>query len=75
MALNGESGEKIYKLFDSTFELEHKIQAVQLNYLMYNYKFKDIHELIENRDVLIYNYYDSSWRNKHFNRYNKYPYC
>ena len=74
-ALNGESGEKIYKMFDSAFELEHKIQAIELNYLTRGYKFKSIHELIENRDVLIYNHYDSSWRNKRANRFNRYSYC
>jgi len=74
-ALNGANSEKIYKMFDSAFKLEHKIQAIELNYLTYGYKFKDIHELIKNRDVLIYNHYDSSWRNKRANRFNRYSYC
>jgi len=32
-ALNGASGEKIYKMFDSAFELEHKIQANRIKLL------------------------------------------
>lgn len=73
-AINGESNEKIYNLFDNAFELEHKIQVIELLYQRYGFVFKDIHELIENRNVLIFNYYDSSWRNKRKKRFNRYCY-
>lgn len=71
-ALNGENPEEIFKMFDSAFELKHKIEIVMAVYKKYGFDFKDIKELLENRDVLIYNYYDSSWRNKKKNRFNRY---
>ena len=67
-AINGESAEKIYSLFDNAFELEHKIEIILALYKQQGFEFKDIYELIENRNVLIFNYYDSSWRNKTRNR-------
>lgn len=73
-ALNGESAEKINALFNSAFEIKHKIQALELLYKACGFVFNDIHELIENRNVLIFNYYDSSWRNKKRNRFNRYVY-
>ena len=63
-AINGESAEKIYTLFDNAFKLEHKIEIILALYKQQGFEFKDIYELIENRNVLIFNYYDSSWRNK-----------
>jgi len=74
-ALNGENAEKIYSLFDNAFELEHKIEIITQFYKNYGFEFKDIHNLLENRNVLIFNYYDSSWRNKRKNRFNRYCYC
>lgn len=74
-ALNGESSEKIYALFDNAFELEHKIEIIITFYEKYGFEFKDIHTLLENRNVLIFNYYDSKWRNKKRNRFNRYCYC
>lgn len=71
-ALNGESPEKIYTLFDSAFELKHKIEIIIAFYKKYGFEFKDIHNLLENRNVIIFNYYDSSWRNKKRNRFNRY---
>lgn len=63
-AINGDNKERIYKMFDSAFELEHKIELIFALYNKYGFNFKDIHELIENRNVLVFNHYDSSWRNK-----------
>ena len=74
-AINGESAEKVYTLFDNAFELEHKIELIFALYRKYGFDFKDIYELLENRNVLIFNYYDSSWRNKKRNRFNRYCYC
>lgn len=74
-ALNGESAEKIYSLFDNAFELEHKIELLLAFYKKYGFAFDNIYELIENRNVIIFNYYDSSWRNKKRNRFNRYCYC
>lgn len=74
-AINGESAEKIYTLFDNAFELEHKIEIIFALYKKHGFDFKNIHELLENRNVLIFNYYDSSWRNKTKNRFNRYCYC
>lgn len=74
-SLNGESPEKIYSLFDSAFELKHKIEIIIAFYKKYGFEFKDIHNLLENRNVIIFNYYDSSWRNKKRNRFNRYCYC
>ena len=74
-AINGESANKIYELFDNAFELEHKIELIESFYSQNGYNFKNIHELIKNRNVIIFNYYDSSWRNKKKNYYNKYVYC
>lgn len=71
-AINGESAEKIYSLFDSAFEIKHKIKIIIALYKKHGFKFKNIHELIKNRNVLIFNYYDSSWRNNTKNRFNKY---
>ena len=71
-AINGESAEKVYTLFDNAFELEHKIEIIFALYKNHGFDFKDIHELLENRNVLIFNYYDSSWRNKKKNRFNRY---
>ena len=73
-AINGESREKIYTLFDNAFELNHKIKIIFALYKKYGFNFKDIHELLKNRNVLIFNYYDSSWRNKTKNRFNRYCY-
>ena len=57
-AINGESAEKIYTLFDNAFELEHKIEIIFALYRKQGFDFKDIHELLDNRNVLIFNYYD-----------------
>ena len=73
-AINGESAEKIYTLFDNAFELKHKIEIILALYKKQGFEFKDIHELLDNRNVLIFNYYDSSWRNKTRNRFNRYCY-
>ena len=73
-AINGESEEKVYNLFNNAFELEHKVEIIFALYKKYGFEFKDIHELLENRNVLIFNYYDSSWRNKTRNRFNMYCY-
>lgn len=74
-ALNGDNQERIYEMFDSAFELKHKIEIIIAFYKKYGFEFKDIHNLLENRNVLIFNYYDSSWRNKKRNRFNRYCYC
>lgn len=73
-AINGESPEKIYTLFDSAFKIKHKIKLIIAFYKKHGFKFKNIHELIKNRNVLIFNYYDCSWRNKTQNRFNRYCY-
>lgn len=73
-ALNGESAEKIYNLFEQAFEIEDKIEIIMAFYKAYGFEFKDIQELLQNRNVLIFNYYDSSWRNKTKNRFNRYCY-
>ena len=75
LVLNGASAERVNKLVDSILKLEDKIEIVQLAYKKYGFEFEDIHQLIENRNVLIFNYYDNSWRNKRKNRFNRYCYC
>ena len=62
-AINGESEEKVYNLFNNAFELEHKVEIIFALYKKYGFEFKDIHELLENRNVLIFNYYDSNRKN------------
>ncbi|WP_305085870.1 hypothetical protein [uncultured Clostridium sp.] len=74
-AINGESPERINNLFEQAFEIEHKIELIIAFYKKYGFDFKDIHELLENRNVLIFNYYDCSWRNNTKNRFNRYCYC
>lgn len=73
-AINGESPEKIYTLFDNAFELEQKVEFIMAFYKKYGFKFNNIKDLIEKRNVLIFNYYDSNWRNKKRNRFNRYCY-
>ena len=48
----------IFERFDKAFNLKQKIEVVQALYKKYGFEFKDIHELLQNRHCLIYNYYN-----------------
>lgn len=71
-ALNGDNQEMIYTMFDNAFELEHKIDFIMALYNKYGFEFNNIQELIENRNVLIFNHYNSNWRKKKISRFNRY---
>ncbi len=68
-ALNDIDNQQVYNIFDNAFKLEHKIECVIALYSAHGFTFKDIHELIANRNVLLFNYYDSNWRNKGKSRF------
>lgn len=71
-ALNGDNQEIIYEMFNNAFKLEDKIKLIIALYNKYDFAFENIHELIKNRNVLIFNHYNSNWRKKKISRFNRY---